>query len=54
MKIMNELSYLGAHDEEVNSLTLDDPELMKYAIAYIIEVGWWTLTDRSPHRRNAG
>jgi hypothetical protein len=45
MKIMNEVSFLGAHDEEVNTLTLDDPELMKYAIAYIIEVGWWTLTD---------
>jgi hypothetical protein len=46
MKIMNEVSFLGAHDEEVNTLTLDDPDLMKYAIAYIIEVGWWTLTDR--------
>src|SRR5437660_4671347 len=46
MKIMNEVSFLGAHDEEVNTLTLDDPELTKYAVAYIIEVGWWTLTDR--------
>ena len=46
MKIMNELSYLGAHDEEVNTLALDDPELSKYPVAYIIEVGWWTLTDR--------
>ena len=27
-------------------MTLDDPELFKYPIAYIIEVGWWTLTDR--------
>ena len=26
-KIMNELSYLGAHDEEINTLTLDDPAL---------------------------
>lgn len=45
MKIMNEVSYLGAH-EEVNTVTLDDPELSKYPIAYLIEVGWWTLTDR--------
>src|ERR1051326_8583210 len=29
MKIMNEVSFLGARDEEVNSLTLDDPDLMK-------------------------
>jgi hypothetical protein len=46
MKIMNEVSYLGAHDEDINSLALDDPALGKYPVAYIIEVGWWTLTDR--------
>src|SRR5438270_918604 len=46
MKIMNEVSYLGGRDDETNVLTLDDPELFKYPIAYIIEVGWWTLTDR--------
>ena len=45
MKIMNEVSFLGAHDE-INTVTLDDPELFKYPIAYIIEVGWWTVTDR--------
>ncbi len=46
MKIMNEVSYLGAHADETNVVTLDDPELFKYPVAYIIEVGWWTLTDR--------
>lgn len=46
MKIMNELSYLGANDEDINTLSLDDPELFKYPVAYIIEVSWWTLTDR--------
>jgi len=46
MKIMNEVSLLGAHDEEVNTLTLDDPELFRYPIAYIIEVDWWAMTDR--------
>jgi hypothetical protein len=45
MAIMNEVSYLGAHARDVNLLTLDDPELSRYPIAYIIEVGWWTLTD---------
>jgi hypothetical protein len=45
MKIMNEVSFLAAH-EEINTVTLDDPELFKYPIAYIIEVGWWTVTDR--------
>ena len=64
MKIMNEVSYLGAHDEEINTLSLEDPQLFKYPVAYIIEVGWWTLSDhgatalrdylaqgRVPHRR---
>ena len=46
MKIMNELSYLGANEEQINTLSLDDPELFKYPVAYIIEVSWWTLTDR--------
>jgi uncharacterized protein DUF4159 len=45
MKIMNELSFFNAH-EEINTLALDDPELFKYPLAYIIEVSWWTLTDR--------
>jgi hypothetical protein len=46
MQIMKEVSLLDAHTEEMNVVTLDDPELFKYPIAYIIEVGWWTLNDR--------
>jgi hypothetical protein len=45
MRIMNEISFLGAHVDGFNVLTLDDPELFRYPLAYIIEVGWWTLTD---------
>jgi hypothetical protein len=45
MQIMNNVSYLNAH-EDINIVALDDPELFKYSIAYIIEVSWWTLTDR--------
>src|SRR3954463_6533716 len=45
LRIMGEVSFLDAHDD-VNTVTLDDPELFKYPIAYIIEVGWWTVTDR--------
>jgi uncharacterized protein DUF4159 len=46
MKIMNDISYLRVRTDEANVLTLDDPEIFKYPVAYIIEVGWWTLTDR--------
>src|ERR1700674_3831577 len=30
MRIMNEVSYLGAHSDVINTLALDDPELCKY------------------------
>jgi len=45
MRIMNEVSFLGAHTEEINTLTLDDPELFKYPVAYVIEPDWWAMTD---------
>jgi hypothetical protein len=45
MRIMNEVSYLGARTEEINVLKLDDPELSKYPVAYIIEVGWWQMEE---------
>ena len=45
MRIMNDLTYLGPQTDHFNVLALDDPELFKYPIAYLIEVGWWTLTD---------
>jgi len=46
MKIMNELSYLGANEEEINTLTLDDPELFKYTVSYMAEPGFWTITPK--------
>jgi hypothetical protein len=45
MNIMNSVSLLGAHVDEINTLTLDDPELYKYPVAYLIEPGWWQMTD---------
>jgi hypothetical protein len=44
LKIMNEVSYFGA-SETINTVTLDDPELFRYPVAYIIEVSWWQMTD---------
>ena len=46
MRIMNELSYLNPHTDEINAIALDDPEIFKYPVAYIIEVDWWAITDR--------
>ncbi|MFN7980711.1 MAG: DUF4159 domain-containing protein [Vicinamibacterales bacterium] len=45
MRIMKEVSLLDAHVDDMNVVTLEDPEMFKYPILYIIEVGWWTLSD---------
>ena len=45
MNIMNEVSYLNPHVDDINVLTLDDPSLFKYPVAYVIEVDWWAMTD---------
>jgi Domain of unknown function (DUF4159) len=45
MNIMNEVSYLNPHIEDINAVTFDDPALFKYPIAYVIEVDWWAMTD---------
>src|SRR5258708_11274475 len=45
MRIMDDLSFFNARTDTINVLSLEDPELFKYPLAYIIEVGWWTLTD---------
>src|SRR6266566_2154900 len=45
MRIITDMTYLGPHADDINVLTLDDPEIFKYPLIYIIEVGWWTLTD---------
>jgi hypothetical protein len=44
MRIIDEITSVGPHIE-INTLSLDDPELFKYPVAYIIEVSWWTLKD---------
>jgi hypothetical protein len=46
LRILNEVTLLRGRIDGFNVLALDDPELFKYPIAYIIEVGWWTLSDR--------
>jgi len=46
MKIMREVTALRPHVAESNALALDDPELMKYPVAYMTEAGFWTMTDK--------
>ena len=46
MRIMQEVSDLDPHVDDINAITLDDPELFRFPIAYIIELDWWSMTDR--------
>ncbi len=44
LHIMKDISLLDARVDDVSVVTFDDPELFQYPIAYVIEVGWWTVT----------
>ena len=45
MRIVNEVSLVRPHMDESNVMALDDPELMKYPIAYMAEPGYWAMTE---------
>jgi hypothetical protein len=44
MKIMNEVSFLGPHTDEVNILGFDDPAIFKYPVSYMAEPGYLSLS----------
>src|SRR5258707_7232136 len=43
--ILSELTMLDIHSDGSRILTLDDPELFRYPIAFMWEPGFWNLTD---------
>ncbi len=45
MRIVNALTSLAPHVEESNLLSLEDPEIFKYPVIYLIEPSWWDMTD---------
>jgi hypothetical protein len=45
MLMMREVTSLRPHVRESNIYALDDPELMKYPIAYLSEPGYWIPSD---------
>jgi hypothetical protein len=44
--ILHELTDVDVRTDDSPLLTLDDPELFKYPIAFMWEPGFWSLTDR--------
>lgn len=45
-RIVKEITALDIHLDDSLVLTLDDPELFKYPVAFMWEPGGWNLTDR--------
>jgi len=45
LKILSELTFLRTFIDQGNILTLDDPDLAKFPIAYLSEPGFWTMND---------
>ena len=45
MKILAELTGVEANTAGHNILSVGDPEIMKYPLAFVVEPGWMTLTD---------
>ena len=39
--------------QSTNTLSLEDPEIFKYPLLYIIEVSWWQITDKEARNLRA-
>jgi hypothetical protein len=44
MQILGSFTSVIGHDK-TNTLSLEDPDVFKYPLLYIIEVSWWQMTD---------
>jgi hypothetical protein len=45
-KILNEITYVRPRLDGSNILSLDDPELVNFPVAYMAEPGYWSMTDK--------
>ena len=52
-QILKELTLIDIHTEGSRILTLDDPELFNYPIAFMWEPGFWSMTDTEAARFRA-
>jgi hypothetical protein len=45
LKILNEITFVRTFIDQGNVMTLDDPDLGKFPIAYLSEPGYWRMTE---------
>ena len=50
LKILDEVTGVRAQVDGSNVYTLDDPEIFRFPVAYIVEVGFWDPTDEEIER----
>jgi len=46
MKITSDVSLLRPHRDDTNVIAIDDPELFRYPVAFLVEGGFLTLTPK--------
>jgi hypothetical protein len=46
MQILDAMTSIHPHVEDSQILAIDDPELLKYPIAYMVEGSFWTTSDK--------
>ncbi|CAN5915001.1 hypothetical protein BH11GEM2_BH11GEM2_41250 [soil metagenome] len=46
MRIIGAVTEVKLHQDASNALALDDPQLMKFPVAFMTEAGYWTMTDK--------
>jgi len=46
MKIVSEISVMHPHLNATNVLSIDDPELFRYPVAFLVEAGYLTLNEK--------
>ena len=46
MEIMRQVSIFHPHVKQTNAIAIDDPQLFKYPVAYLVEVAYWEITPK--------
>ncbi len=50
LQIVKETTFVRSQTDGSNVLAFDDPEILKYPITYIVEVGYWDPTDQEAQK----
>ena len=46
MRIVGAVTEVKLHQDASNVLAMDDPQLMRFPVAFMTEAGYWTMTDK--------